>query len=76
MIRRENDWIVFSAIGVVMVNLGIGIVNTTLHHEHAILSMYVLGLLIAQYRKSQLFEDLIRWLSIHNHIWLNKYKVQ
>jgi len=60
MIRKENDWVVFSAIGVVMVNLGIGLVNTTLHHEHAILSMYVLGLLIAQYRKSQLFEDLIR----------------
>jgi hypothetical protein len=60
MTRRENDWIVFSAIGVVMINLGIGLVNTTLHHEHAILSMYVLGLLIAQYRKSQLFEDLIR----------------
>ena len=60
MIRRENDWIIFSAIGVVMINLGIGLVNTTLHHEHAILSMYVLGLLFAQYRKSQLFEDLIR----------------
>jgi heme A synthase len=59
IIRRENEWIVLSAIGVVLVNLGIGLVNTTLHHEHAILSMYVLGLLIAQYRKSQLFKDLL-----------------
>ena len=59
MTRGENDWIVISAIGVVMVNLGIGLVNTTLHHEHAILSMYVLGLLIAQYRKTQLFKDLL-----------------
>jgi hypothetical protein len=59
IIKRENDWIVLSSIGVVMVNLGIGFVNTTLHHEHAILSMYVLGLLIAQYRKNQLFRDLL-----------------
>jgi O-antigen ligase len=57
--RGENDWIVLSSIGVLMVNLGIGLVNTTLHHEHAIISMYVLGLLIAQYRKNQLFKDLL-----------------
>jgi Kef-type K+ transport system membrane component KefB len=57
--RRENEWIVLSAIGVVLVNLLIGWVNTTLHHEHAILSMYVLGLLIAQYRMSELIKDLI-----------------
>ena len=50
--RRENEWIVLSSIGVVLVNLGIGWVNTTLHHEHAVLSMFVLGLLIAQFRKS------------------------
>ena len=62
MTRGENDLIIVSAIGVVMVNLGIGMVNTTLHHEHAILSMYVLGFLIAEYRKSQLFEDLIKWV--------------
>ena len=46
----ENEWIVLSGIAVVLVNLGIGWVNTTLHHEHAILSMFVLGLLIAQFR--------------------------
>ena len=59
MLRKENDWIISSAVGVVIINLGIGLVNTTLHHEHAILSMYVLGLLISQYRKRQLFEDLL-----------------
>ena len=56
--RRENEWIVLSGIGVVLVNLGIGWVNTTLHHEHAILSMFVLGLLIAQFRKTELIEEL------------------
>lgn len=57
--RRENEWIVLSGIGVVLVNLGIGWVNTTLHHEHAILSMFVLGLLIAQFRKIKLIEELV-----------------
>jgi hypothetical protein len=57
--RRENEWIVLSSIGVVLVNLGIGWVNTTLHHEHAILSMFVLGLLIAQFRMSKLIEELV-----------------
>ena len=56
--KRENEWIVLSSIGVVLVNLGIGWVNTTLHHEHAILSMFVLGLLIAQFRKSELIKEL------------------
>ena len=54
----ENEWIVLSGISVVLVNLGIGWVNTTLHHEHAILSMFVLGLLIAQFRKTELIEEL------------------
>jgi len=53
---RENQWIVISSISVVMVNLGIGWFNTTLHHENAILSMFVLGLLIAQFRKSKLIK--------------------
>jgi len=48
--RRENEWIVLSGVSVVLVNLIIGWVNTTLHHEHAILSMFVLGLVIAQFR--------------------------
>jgi O-antigen ligase len=56
--RRENEWIVLSSIGVVLVNLGIGLVNTTFHHEHAVLSMFVLGLLIAQFRKSELIKEL------------------
>lgn len=53
---RENQWIVFSSINVVLVNLGIGWFNTTFHHENAILSMFVLGLLIAQFRKSELIK--------------------
>ena len=47
----ENRWVFVSAASVMMVNLGVGWVNTTLHHEHAILSMFVLGILISQYRK-------------------------
>lgn len=50
----ENEWIVLSSIGVLIINLGIGWVNTTLHHEHAILSMFILGLLISNYRQSKL----------------------
>ena len=60
----ENEWIVLSSISVVLVNLGIGWVNTTLHHEHAILSMFILGLLIAQFSKSELIEDEHEILSI------------
>ena len=54
----EYEWSVLSGIAVVLVNLGIGWVNTTLHHEHAILSMFVLGLLIAQFRMTELIEEL------------------
>jgi O-antigen ligase len=50
---KENDWIVLSSIGVSLINLGIGWVNTTLHHEHAILSMFVLGMLISEYRRAE-----------------------
>ena len=48
---KENDWIVLSSISVLLINLGIGWVNTTLHHEHAILSMVVIGMLISEYRR-------------------------
>ena len=51
---KESEWIVLSSIGVTLINLGIGWVNTTLHHEHAILSMFILGLLISEYRKNHL----------------------
>ncbi len=46
-----EKWLVFSATSVVMINLGIGWVNTTLAAEHALLSMFVLGLLIAKSRE-------------------------
>jgi len=55
---QEIEWIVLSGISVILVNLAIGLVNTTFHHEHAILSMFVLGLLIAQFRKTELIEEL------------------
>tara|TARA_B110000008_G_scaffold190661_1_gene189419 strand:+ start:748 stop:1962 length:1215 start_codon:yes stop_codon:yes gene_type:complete len=51
--NKENEWIVLSSISVLLINLGIGWVNTTLHHEHAILSMFVLGMLISEYRKAE-----------------------
>jgi len=51
--NKEIEWIVLSSISVLLINLGIGWVNTTLHHEHAILSMVVLGMLISEYRKAE-----------------------
>lgn len=51
---HENQWLVLSSFNIVLINLGVGWVNTTFHHEQAILSMFVLGLLIAEYRKKQL----------------------
>ena len=50
--RKENEWIIISGLSVTLINLLIGWFNTTLHHEHAILSMFILGLLISQYRVS------------------------
>ena len=50
---KENEWIILSSISVLLINLTIGWVNTTLHHEHAILSMFVLGILISEYRKTK-----------------------
>lgn len=49
-IRKKNEWIIFSGLGVTLINLLIGWFNTTFHHEHALLSMFILGLLISQYR--------------------------
>tara|TARA_B110000008_G_scaffold262549_1_gene285004 strand:+ start:64 stop:1308 length:1245 start_codon:yes stop_codon:yes gene_type:complete len=46
----SEKWIILSSISVFLINLIIGLFNTTLHHEHAILSMFVLGLLISRYR--------------------------
>lgn len=46
----ENHWIVACSASVAFINLAVGFFNTTLHHEHAILSMFVLGLLISRYR--------------------------
>ncbi len=48
---KETQWLAIAGGAVVVINLVIGIVNTTLHHEHAMLSMVILGLLIAEYRR-------------------------
>ena len=55
---KGNEWIILSSISVLLINLGIGWVNTTLHHEHAILSMFVLGILISEYRRAEHGENL------------------
>lgn len=56
--NKENDWIVLCSISVLLINLAIGWVNTTLHHEHAILSMLILGMLISVYRRADLSRSL------------------
>jgi hypothetical protein len=48
--KSNEEWIVFSGISVTMLVLGIGWVNTTLAHEHALIAMFVLGLLISRDR--------------------------
>jgi formate hydrogenlyase subunit 3/multisubunit Na+/H+ antiporter MnhD subunit len=50
--KHSNEkWIVFSGVSVVMAVLSIGWVNTTLAHEHALIVMFVLGILISLDRK-------------------------
>jgi len=49
--KRYQSWLIPCGIGVMLINLVIGWVNTSLHHEHAILSMFILGLVVAKYRK-------------------------
>lgn len=51
-IKSNEKWIVFSGVGVVMAVLSIGWVNTTLAHEHALIAMFVLGMLISLDRKT------------------------
>jgi O-antigen ligase len=50
---KTNEWIILSSLSVVFINLIIGWFNTTFHHEHAILSMFILGILISKYRLIQ-----------------------
>jgi O-antigen ligase len=49
-IAEGIDWITISSVSILLINLVIGLVNTTFHHEHAIFTMFVLGLLISKYR--------------------------
>ena len=48
---RDDRLIILSSSMVVLIVLGIGFVNTTLSHEHAILSMFVLGMLLSKDRE-------------------------
>ncbi|MDC0239213.1 hypothetical protein OAK82_02415 [Candidatus Thioglobus sp.] len=48
---RDDRFLILSSSMVVLIVLSIGFVNTTLNHEHAILSMFVLGLLISKDRE-------------------------
>jgi hypothetical protein len=49
-LRGQHNWLLLSAISLTLINLGIGLVNSTLHHEHAIFTMFILGMFISQYR--------------------------
>jgi len=50
--KESNEkWLVFGSLSVVMVVLGIGWVNTTLAHEHALIAMFIMGLLIFKFRQ-------------------------
>jgi len=44
--------LVFNSFSVVLIVLGIGLVNTTLAHEHGLIAMFVLGMLISMDRKT------------------------
>ena len=48
---RDDRLLILSSSMVLLTVLGIGFVNTTLSHEHAILSMFVLGLLFSKDRE-------------------------
>ena len=51
-IKSNEKWIVFSGMSTVAIVLGAGWVNTTLAHEHALIAMFVLGMLISLDRKT------------------------
>jgi hypothetical protein len=49
--QSDSKWLILSSAGVVLTILGIGWVNTALAHENALVSMFVLGMLISEYRE-------------------------
>jgi len=49
--QSDSEWLILSSAGVILVILGLGWVNTTLAHENALVSMFVLGMLISKYRE-------------------------
>lgn len=44
-----------ASVCIVLIDLGIGVVNTTLHHEVAMLSMIIISLFIGCYRQAEIF---------------------
>jgi hypothetical protein len=51
--NADDDWILWAgAASAWMVTVGVGIVNTTLHDEHAILAALFLGLWLSRLRSA------------------------
>jgi len=48
--KKKSDWIEIASLNIVIVNLLIGLVNTTFENELAILSMLILGMLFSKLR--------------------------
>lgn len=46
----NERWLMFGSAGMTMSVLGVGWVNTTLAHEHALIPMFFIGLLVSKYR--------------------------
>ena len=47
---KNEKLLVFTSLSVILTILGIGWVNTTLAHENALMTMFLIGLLISKYR--------------------------
>ena len=51
------DWTKSAAFLAIIINLSIGYVNTTFAHEHALISMLIIGIFLSKYRKSSLLKS-------------------
>lgn len=57
-IHENNYWLWVSSANIIIINLGVGIVNSTFHHENAILSMIIIAFFIGLQRtKSLKYEE-------------------
>jgi len=46
----NEKWLTFGSVGVMMTVFGVGLINTTLANEHALITMFFIGLLISKKR--------------------------